>query len=129
MGLEKHGAYRLMRLAKSGELPDGRTHIGRALADIKQGYIDYYGPLSYPQVLTLFRLISLYAFWLQHPGQTDKGELAQDWKFILDRIERHERLLADQEKDKGIRKPKDGLATHIRMRMLESKDEESENEP
>ena len=119
---QTHGAYKVMRLAKEGELPDGRTHLGKALTDIKHGYIDYYGPLSYPQELTLFRLITLYAFWLQHPGQTDKGELAQDWKFILDRIERHERQLAEQEKDKRVRRPKDGLAEHIKLKAIESKE-------
>jgi len=96
-----HKAYSVLKLANRGEYPDGRTHLGRALENIRSGLAQHYHPLSYPQELTLFRLVALYGFWLQHPGTVKEGTLSVDWKDLEKRIERLELTLSQQEKDKG----------------------------
>ena len=97
MSREKHGAYKIMRLAKEGHLPDKRTRLGKAIEAVRQSIISHFGgDLNDLQQFTLFTLMPKIAFWFEHPMVTDEGKLSEDWKYIDKRIEEQVKELQRQ---------------------------------
>jgi hypothetical protein len=90
-----HGAYSAMRKCKQGELPPGNTNVGKTLAAIEAALVDDLGPLNALQIVQLNLLRPLLVWWLLHPGTTEKGDLASDFKWIHTRIENGLKRLAE----------------------------------
>ena len=84
-----HGAYKALRLAKQGQLPDRRTRLGAAISAIEKRIIEHFGgELNNLQQIQLFNLLPLMCFLIEHPmtiGNANK--IADDWKWCWSRVE------------------------------------------
>ena len=93
---KKHGAYTALALAKEGRLPDKRTRLGKAVCAIERKIIEHFGgQLNNLQQVELFNLMPLIVFLLKHPMITEKGGLAEDWKWAFNKVENGLRVLCE----------------------------------
>ncbi len=93
---ETHGAYKLLTLAKQGQLPDKRSKLGRAVKGIERAVIDHFGgELNNLQQIELFNLLPLIVFLLSHPMDTDGKRLADDWRWAWLRVENGLKVLVE----------------------------------
>ena len=101
---ETHGAYKALRLAKEGQLPDRRTRLGSAVAAIESRIIEHFGELNSLQQVQLFNMLPLVLFLLKHPMTTDNGNLAADFKWAWQRVENGLKVLCDLADKKKAKK-------------------------
>ena len=90
-----HGAYAAMSRCKQGVQPPGNTMEGKTLAAIEAAILNDFGPLNALQTVQMNLLRPLILWWLLHPGTTEKGDLASDFKWIHSRIENGLKRLAE----------------------------------
>lgn len=91
----KHGAYKALRLAKQGHLPDRRSRVGKAMFAIEQKVIEHFGGLNNLQQIELFNLLPLIVFLLKKPPTNEKGQLDADWKWAWCKVENGLKVLRD----------------------------------
>lgn len=102
-GQTTHGAYTAARKVKEGHLPPGNTNLRKALDEIEISIHRDFGPLNALQATMLNLLRPLLVWWLLHPGTTEKGDLAHDFKWIHTKIESGLKRIAEL----GGRMPKE----------------------
>jgi hypothetical protein len=101
-----HGAYKALRLAKKGNLPDRRSRVGKAIHAMEQKVIEHFGGLNNLQQIELFNLLPLMVFLLKKPATNDKGQLDGDWKWAWNKVENGLKVLCQlADRDNGKRGP------------------------
>lgn len=113
---QKHNAYKLLSLAKQGQMPDRRGKLGRAVKGIERAVLDHFnGELNNLQQIELFNLLPLIVFLLSHPMNTDGKRLADDWRWAWTRVENGLKVLCEL----GDKKPSSPLPYKKALEILE----------